>query len=54
MATRQARPRLASHAPKVRVMREKNSSCGIWTIISRVSVRITPSRAIKAINRWRR
>ncbi len=28
MATRQARPRLASQAPKVRVIRAKNSSCG--------------------------
>jgi len=54
MATRHASPNLASQAPKVRVIRAKNSSWGVWVITSRVRVRITPSSAIRVIRRCRR
>ena len=56
--TKQARPKLASHAPKVRTTRARISSEGLSSIIKAVSinvrVRIIASKARRAIKRcWR-
>lgn len=54
IATRHASPRLASQAPKVRMIKEKYTSEQEYKIIISIRVKITPSKANKAINRWRR
>ena len=55
MYTKQANPNLASQAPKVNKINNKNNSVEeVWDININPKVRITPSNAIKDINKWRR
>ena len=58
MATRQASPSLASHAPKVNITRVKINSDAFSIIVNdaiiKVSVRIIASKTSKAINKWLR
>ena len=55
ISTRHANPNLASHAPNVNKTNNTNNSIfDLWIINIKPKVKITPSKAIKHINKLRR